>query len=564
MDISSALTTAMVSEATSTEREKPFRPRGYGGAIGCVIVAVASTTFFRSVIEPSVFSFFLAAVMLSAWYGGLGPGLLATIVGVVVIESFFVPASQAQWGIHGYVRFAIFTLVAVLISSLTGARKRAEQALRKAHAELELRVQERTAKLAEANQSLRVEIKERERTEQENQKLLSELAARVKELTALHYSAHLLQDENKMPDQLLHEIVELLPTACQRPDATVARIGFDGAEYVTTNFESGLGRMQRSEFTTLGGKHGYIEVGYARASAAKGEESFSTEEKRLIESLAEMLQSYFQRKEAASQVAQVSRDLIESNRELWRLQSEIKRVEPLAALGRITGTIAHELGTPLNSVLGYAQLMAQDGLSESARRRLDIVKTQVERMVEIINHYLTNVRSSFQKQDRISINALIQDTLVLLKPILQQHRIEVNTELEESLPSLLADGPSLQRVLINLFDNSIDAIQERGIVTVATRSCAASGPRPAGLVITVSDTGTGISPEILPTVFNMFVTTKAPGKGSGLGLAIAQEILKGHGGEIEMTSVVGKGTCARVFLPSDEDGKDSTMTGAQP
>jgi signal transduction histidine kinase len=553
----------MVSEATSIEREQPFQLRGYGVAIGCVIVAVALTTFFPSVIEPSVFSFFLAAVMLSAWYGGLGPGLLATIIGVVVIESFFIPTSEAQWGIHVYVRFAIFTLVAVLISSLTGARKRAEHALRKAHAELELRVQERTAKLAEANQSLRVEIKERERTEQENQKLLSELAARVKELTALHYAAHLLQDENKTPDQLLHEIVELLPAACQRPDATGARIGFDGAEYVTTNFGSGLDRVERSDFTTLGGKHGHIEVGYARASAVKGEEGFSTEEKRLIESLAEMLQSYFQRKEAASQVAQVSRDLIESNRELWRLQSEIKRVEPLAALGRITGTIAHELGTPLNSVLGYAQLIAQDGLSESARRRLDIVKTQVERMVDIINHYLTNVRSSFQKQDRISINALIQDTLVLLKPIFQQHRIEVKTELAESLPSLLADGPSLQRVLINLFDNSIDAIQERGAVTVATQSCAASGSKPAGLVITVSDTGAGISPEILPKVFNMFVTTKAPGKGSGLGLAISQEIVKGHGGEIEMTSVVGKGACARVFLPSDDNGTDSTMTGGQ-
>ena len=553
----------MVSEALSIERERRFRLRGYGVALGCVTVTVALTIFFRSVIEPSVFSLFLATVMLSAWYGGLGPGLLATIVGVVVIESLFIPASQTQWGIHVYVRFAIFTLVAVLISSLTGARKRAEEALRKAHAELELRVEERTAKLAEANQSLRVEIKERERTEMENQKLLFELAARVKELTALQCSAHLLQDENKAPGQLLHEIVELLPAACQRPEVTVARIVFDGAEYVTTNFGRGFSRVQSSDFTTLGGKHGCIEVGYSRPSAPEVEEGFSTEEKRLIESLAEMLQSYFQRKEAASQVAQVSRDLIESNRELWRLQSEIKRVEPLAALGRITGTIAHELGTPLNSVLGYAQLMAQDGLPESARRRLDIVKTQVERMVEIINHYLTNVRSSFQKQDRVDINALIQDTLVLLKPIFQQHRIAVKTELAESLPSLLADGPSLQRVLINLFDNSIDAIQEHGVVTVATRSCAASGSRPAGLVITVSDTGAGISPEILPKVFNMFVTTKAPGKGSGLGLAISQEIVKGHGGEIEMTSVAGKGACARVFLPNDEEAKETNLTGGQ-
>ena len=158
-------------------------------------------------------------------------------------------------------------------------------------------------------------------------------------------------------------------------------------------------------------------------------------------------------------MAEVSRDLIESNRERWRLQSEIKRVEPLAALGRVTGPIAHELGTPLNSVLGYAQLMAQDGLSESAQRRLDIVRTQVERMVKIINHYLTNVRSSFQKQDRISINALIQDTLVLLNTVCHQHRIEVKTKLAESLPSLLAYGASLQSVFISLVDNAIDANQ---------------------------------------------------------------------------------------------------------
>jgi len=172
--------------------------------------------------------------------------------------------------------------------------------------------------------------------------------------------------------------------------------------------------------------------------------------------------------------------LANANRELWRLQNEIKRVEPLAALGQVTGTIAHELGTPLNSVLGYTQLLAQDGLPENARRRVDIIRVQVERMVGIINHYLTNVRSSFQKHHRVWINQLIEETLVMFKPIFQQHHIQVKTELSASLPALLADGPSLQRVLINLIDNSVDAIKESGMVTITTQSCPASGSKPPG------------------------------------------------------------------------------------
>ena len=82
-----------------------------------------------------------------------------------------------------------------------------------------------------------------------------------------------------------------------------------------------------------------------------------------------------------------------------------------------------------------------------------------------------------------------------------------------SLPAVLADGPSLQRVLINLIDNSVDAIKESGMVTITTQSYPASGSKPPGVLLTVSDTGMGIPPEVLPKIFTMFVTTKAPEKG---------------------------------------------------
>jgi signal transduction histidine kinase len=547
----------MVKEVPSIANLAHSQWLRYGFALAAVALSVTLTLFLRPVIEPSVFPFFIAAVMITAWYGGLGPSLLATILAVLAIETLFIQNPGPLRYLHGYIRLVLFVLVSLLISSLTAARKRAEEALLKAHGELEQRVRERTVELATVNESLRVEIKKRERTEQQNQKLLYDLGERVKELTALHRAAHLVQDEKKTRAAILQEIVDMLPDAGRYPDITAARIVFDGAEFQTSNFRPPFHQQLRTEFATLGGRRGSIEIVSLAVRPEELDEPFSPEEKRLAESLAEMLESYFQRREAADRVAQVSRELIESNRELWRLQSEFNRVEPLAALGRVTSTIAHELGTPLNSVLGYTQLMAQDELTENGRRRMEIIKTQVERMISIINHYLTSVRSSFQQRHRINVNGLVEETLVMLKPIFQQHRINLETELASSLPSIIADAPSLQRVLVNLLDNSIDAIKDGGTLKIKTDTCPSLGNEPPRIVITVTDSGEGIPPEMLNKIFEMFVTTKAPGRGSGLGLAICQEIVKEHGGTIEITSDVGKGTCARVYLPVENGSGDA-------
>jgi two-component system NtrC family sensor kinase len=392
---------------------------GYGIAVVAAMLALVLTLFILPMIQPSVFPLFFAAVMLSAWYGGLGPGLLATALAVVASDFFLIPLSSTPLvPLDTFLRLGVFVLVALLISSLTAARKRAEEALRKAHDELEGRVQERTAELAKANEALRAEIAER--------------------------------------------------------------------------------------------------------------------------------------KEAERQVAQVTRELVERNQELLRLQREMSRVEPLAALGRVTGTIAHELGTPLNSVLGYTQLLAQEELPESVHESIEIIKTQVHRMVDIIQHYLARTRRALQKHDPINLNELIRDTLVLLKPIFQQHRVQATTTLVESLPPLSGDTASLQRVLINLLNNAVDALAEGGTVTILTRESRLSEIDRPGVTIEVTDTGTGIPPELLPRIFDLFETTKAPGKGTGLGLAVCQEIVKGHGGTIEIHSQVGEGTCVRIFLPTDE------------
>src|SRR5207245_4252818 len=176
--------------------------------------------------------------------------------------------------------------------------------------------------------------------------------------------------------------------------------------------------------------------------------------------------------ELAEANASLRAEIVERKRaenELWGVQQEMGRVERLAALGRVTGTIAHELGTPLNSVLGYTQLLAQETLPEGARESLQIIEAQTQRMIEIIQQYLSHTRRALPRHQPLDLNALVRETLVLLKPIFHQGRVQVRTALADGLPFPSGDGASLQRVLINVLTNAVDAMDGGGEVSVTTQ-----------------------------------------------------------------------------------------------
>jgi two-component system NtrC family sensor kinase len=390
----------------------------------------------------------------------------------------------------------------------------------------------------------------KKKVEREKQKLLHDLGERVKELTALHYIARLLQDHERTPQMLLQEIVTILPAAWDHPELAAARIVFDGVEYRSTNFVS-TPRIQSAHFTTAGGKYGLVEITYSENRLNQTKLSFLAEEKSLLDSIAEMLQLYLERKEAQESVEKITRELVERNKELWSLQQEMARVGQVAALSWMTGAIAHELGTPLNSVLGYTQLLAQEDLPEKARRHLKTIQSQVQRMVSIVQYYLDRTRGSTSKRGHVNVNELVKETLLLLKPVFAEKSVHVVSQLAESLPSLNAHSGSLQRVLINLLNNAVDSLGQEGRITIATHIAQATEQRRSGIIIEITDTGAGISPDLLPRVFDFFMTTKNSGSGTGLGLAVCQEIVKEHGGKIAISSQVENGTTVEMFLPTD-------------
>ena len=392
------------------------------------------------------------------------------------------------------------------------------------------------------------DVSEQQRVEDEKQRLLHVLSERVKELTALHYTARLLQNDDKPTETLLQELVSILPAAWEHAEIAGARIFFDGAEYKTPGFAAS-GETQIANFTTVGGKHGSVEITYPANRRNERIPPFLAEESSLLESIAEMLQVHLDRKEAKERIDEITKQLVERNKELWSLQQEMGRVEQRAALGWMTGAIAHELGTPLNSVLGYTQLLAQEALPEKARRYLKTITSQVQRMTGIVQYYLDRTRGSTSNRTRVNLNELIRETLFLLDSVLAEKNVRVVTELDPSLPLITAHGGSLHRVLINLINNAMASIRQHGTITITTRAAGFEEHHRSGINIEVIDTGAGIPADLLPRVFDLFMTTKSHGNGTGLGLAVCQEIVKEHGGKIAISSQIEKGTTVKIFLP---------------
>ena len=232
--------------------------------------------------------------------------------------------------------------------------------------------------------------------------------------------------------------------------------------------------------------------------------------------------------------------------ELGRTQAQLVHSEKLASLGVLAGGVAHEINNPLMVILGRTELtLMQEGLSAEARSNLDTIRQETERIAHIVQGLLTFARKSRQdKIETVSVNEVLERTLILSEHQLVVSNVEVVRELDPNLPAIQANPGQLQQVFMNLIINAYHAMPTGGALTIRT------GPVPQRRVyIEVEDTGVGISAENLNRIFDPFFTTKEEGKGTGLGLAVSRNIVEGHGGSIGVESTVGAGTIFRVVLP---------------
>jgi len=237
-------------------------------------------------------------------------------------------------------------------------------------------------------------------------------------------------------------------------------------------------------------------------------------------------------------------ELAKSNRELRKTQDQLIISEKLASVGRLAAGVAHEIGNPLSIINGCLEILAKSpNLDERQKDLAGRVESELQRINQIIRELLDYSRPPSNQIETVDLNAVMAETLKLIKMQKGFNKITPELELAQNLPAIQASRNQLKQVLVNIFLNALDAMEEGGTLKLKTYE-QDSGSRE--VVAEVSDTGTGIPPENLRKIFDPFFTTKEPGKGVGLGLSISLKLMDAMNGKIEVDSEPGKGSTFRL------------------
>ena len=223
-------------------------------------------------------------------------------------------------------------------------------------------------------------------------------------------------------------------------------------------------------------------------------------------------------------------------------RTQMSRAEHLATLGELAAGLAHEIRNPLAGIAGVIDMVGRDFPPDSPSREIcHEVQEEIRQIQKILNELLDYARPRPPQFIAADLNATAEHAASLARQQVLSRPIEIRVVPAAGLPPVEHDAAQMQRVLLNLLLNATQAIEGAGTVELSLES------REGYAVIRVSDSGRGIAPDQLANIFRPFFTTK--GQGTGLGLSLAQRIVEGHGGRIEVSSALGKGTQFTLWLP---------------
>jgi two-component system NtrC family sensor kinase len=246
--------------------------------------------------------------------------------------------------------------------------------------------------------------------------------------------------------------------------------------------------------------------------------------------------------------------VVQKTKELRSAHEHLLHVGKMASMGTMAAVVAHEVNNPLSGILTYAKLLrkwvgsgqAEHEKRDEAMQCLDLIAAESRRCGELVKNLLSLSRIAPMNVQSTDLHAVIDRCLLLVRHQLELVAIELQLKLAEHLPRVSCDPAQIEQVLLALIMNAIDAMPRGGNLWIETR-LSNDGTE---IEIRVRDDGAGIAPDVLPQIFEPFMTTKENGRGVGLGLAISRGIVGRHNGRIEVESEPGRGTAFTITLPN--------------
>jgi len=420
-------------------------------------------------------------------------------------------------------------------------RRWAEEDLRRVNRELESRVQQRTAELASINQELRQEILVRTRAETHLESRSMELQMRLQELHCLYELSNLFEQHDGTVEMLCQQAIHIIPGGWNRPESTWARLRLDEKVFCSPGFQETSFSL-REPITINGKRRGDLEIHVEPRAVGP---AFLEEEQGMLKTIADLIQGLVDHVEVEAEKRKVEQQLVQSQK--------------LEALGTLAGGIAHDFNNALTPIISLADLSLMKLPADSPlRKHIEIIKKSGDRAKGLVDQILLFSRKKVPDLQCLDLAGHLQEIMKLIRATLPSN-IEIHQELNWTEAKVLGDPTHLHQIVMNLCTNAYHAMQETGGVlrvrlapTRVSKGDAldAMGLSPGDYAeLVVSDTGTGMSPDVQARIFEPFYSTKGPGKGTGLGLSVIHGIVSSYHGHISVYSEPGQGTTFRILLP---------------
>jgi PAS domain S-box-containing protein len=517
---------------------KPPGIWGYGIAVLSAAAALTVSRLPAIHLQDAPVSLFLCAVILSAWFGGVGPGLVATALSALAFNYYFLPPIHSFGPKSDEIpRLVIFVVSALFVGSLSAAQRSAMESLRRARDDLRATVQE----LQSTNETLQAESRERERVEE-----------------ALRWSESYLAEAQKL--------THTGSWAWQVPGREALHLSEEWFRIYGFTPEEGLSawgkRLQRMHPEDRAKWQAITDRAIREKSDYEGEHRIllpdgtvkytHTVGHPVLNASGDVVQF------VGTVMDVTERKRAEQERErLRQAQADLAHVNRVATMGELTASVAHEVNQPIAAAVTNAKTCLrwltrdQPDLEEARAAAMRIVNDGT-RAAEIIKRVRLLFKKETSERELVDINEVVEEMVVLLRGEAMRYSISLKTELEANTPRVMADRVQLQQVLMNLMLNGMDAMKDAN----GTRELIIKSQRGENdqVLVSVNDTGVGLPPEQADRIFTAFFTTKP--HGTGMGLSISRSIVESHGGRLWAADNAPRGASLCFSLPAKAEAPE--------